>query len=897
MEKEREEEKAAFENRMKEELEDAHCKAGRLRSTVARLKKARTIDRLIAEQYDDTYIENRFKEKHEEYTRLQNKFEALCEEKDQLLQAVQESERCLHLEYRMKEAVMMKEAEERRKCWLKEKKEAEVRERAIIKKADHRIEQVQKESEQMRAELKRLSEEAQTAMKAEFEEQVRVLKKDFSERAMRLLKASKEREDKLQAELAEEIVLKKQAEANYKKAVQEKEFISESLEKERDEWLAEKANMAKKNETTIARQAAVEQQLQGQETRRQEEKLKGRLDKKRLCNVIDELRTKLRDQAIDSVNERRNVENAWTVEREVLNEKYSTLESEVQFRQTIHDARLENEHRRQEEGKARAADENERLIQMIDAYGVLLKESETEHLKELRMLERAYDDRLNDQERRCETVVDELLIHQNVERRLSEEIKCKESVIVELERQLDWQKKGTNSWISIMNSHHKAEMDDVKGKLNEEASRHKRTVTELERKLDWQKKGINSWVSIMKIHQKLEMNDSKHKLDSCECDLSIVNGRNRQLQAKFTWQKTENDRRTSILENKLRAEIRRLNCRLQQLESEHCIAKASTHYFTEKLKQKNESLQQVVSIHEDSLRVAINKGNAQVQQFGEECKELKAQIAQKDAELSKCKDKFEQRETDVERRESNLKSWERSLNGREEALQRKELLTKNAADDLCKQEIDLNNQKEKLRQEELSIIEREDKLIIEKGELDERLSEIDNEKERLEDLEIDIEQREKEARRSSDCFCKIPDRLPFNPDGFNIVNGSTEQLAALEKELRRQEWYFLARENEYQDARVEIKRYRMREEKLKSMEEELQKKERALQEMEVQIQLKDSWIKSTMLEVKGIRDTLKMDHRYTFCKAMKNRGTQVSEVRPGHFRFISSVAFAIHIQS
>jgi hypothetical protein len=140
---------------------------------------------------------------------------------------------------------------------------------------------------------------------------------------------------------------------NYKNTIDTKRSLREN------EWMAEKADMAKKNETAImdmaARQAAVEQQLQEQEIRRQEEKLKGCLDKKRLCNVIDELRTKLRDQAIDQ----RNVENAWTMEREALNEKYSTLESEVQFRQTIHDARLENEQRRQEQEKARAAEENE----------------------------------------------------------------------------------------------------------------------------------------------------------------------------------------------------------------------------------------------------------------------------------------------------------------------------------------------------------------------------------------------------------------------------------------------------------------------------------------------------------------------------------------------------------
>jgi hypothetical protein len=71
--------------------------------------------------------------------------------------------------------------------------------------------------------------------------------------------------------------------------------------------------------------------------------LKRCLDQKRLYNAIDELRTKLRDQAKESVNERRNLENAWTVKREALNEKSSTLESEIQLRQTIHDARLDNE--------------------------------------------------------------------------------------------------------------------------------------------------------------------------------------------------------------------------------------------------------------------------------------------------------------------------------------------------------------------------------------------------------------------------------------------------------------------------------------------------------------------------------------------------------------------------
>jgi chromosome segregation ATPase len=197
------------------------------------LKQARSLDRLIAEKADGCFIENRYKDKEEEYDKLQEKIECLSKEKERLLQEAQESEMCLQFEFNVKEAEMLRVAEELRNCWLKEKREADEREQAIITKANHRVEEMRGESERMRTELKQLSEQAQTTTE-EFEERVRTLKKDFNERAMRLLQSSKEREDQLKSKLAKEIALKKEAEENYQKVVHEKYSLAERLKEARD---------------------------------------------------------------------------------------------------------------------------------------------------------------------------------------------------------------------------------------------------------------------------------------------------------------------------------------------------------------------------------------------------------------------------------------------------------------------------------------------------------------------------------------------------------------------------------------------------------------------------------------------------------------------------------------
>jgi chromosome segregation ATPase len=285
-----------------------------------------------------------------------------------------------------------------------------------------------------------------------------------------------------------------------------------------------------------------------------------------------------------------------------------------------------------------------------------------------------------------------------------------------------------------------------------------------------------------------------------------------------------------------------------------------------------------LSEHEENIR----KCEAALERKETELMQWERFLDSREKERATCEhEKIQERQTVIELRETELRQWERSLGSREEEIMTKEIQANNAAVDLHKHEIGLNNLKEKLRKEELSIAKSKEELMIEKGELDAAASEIEKEKERLEDLEIDIEDMKKEARQIRDSSHKTPDRLPFNPNNF-IVNDPTEQLAALEKQLHEQELYFITREGEFQDARVGNKRYRMREEELKSMEEELQKKEKGLQEMEVQIQLKDACIESTMAEVEGIRDMLKKDSRCT-TTTKRNRSTQATQVRMDGF--------------
>jgi hypothetical protein len=211
--------------------------------------------------------------------------------------------------------------------------------------------------------------------------------------------------------------------------------------------------------------ASVEQQLKEKETLRQEEKFKRHLDKKRLYVVIEDLRTNRRDQTIIFFNERHNFENAWEMEREILKEKSAGLQSELTFRQAIYDAKLESEQRKRDEEKKKSAVENEYLLEITDAYRMLLQESQSDHPKELRQKEDEYEENLNDQDKAHNVIVDDLHTRQqNIEKRLDEEIKHHERSMVELQRKLEWQRKGTDSWVAIMKRHHMLEMDDMKQK-------------------------------------------------------------------------------------------------------------------------------------------------------------------------------------------------------------------------------------------------------------------------------------------------------------------------------------------------------------------------------------------------------------------------------------------------
>ncbi|XP_064629338.1 golgin subfamily A member 6-like protein 22 [Lineus longissimus] len=558
------------------------------------------------------------------------------------------------------------------------------------------------------------------------------------------------------------------------------------------------------------------------EARRQEDELKGTLERNRLSGMVERLRAKCKDQETRHEQECRELEADWEEERDAWAEKYDSMNAELELTKMAYDMELESEKERRLEEESSSFEKSEQFVRVIKEYKVLLEDLKSNHDQEQSQLKDTCERKLVEMQKRHEVVMAEIETQwHDFERRVEDEVDHCE----ELERE----------------------------------------VAELQRKREWETIGTGCWVAIMKRHHKVDLDNMRCRLESCEGELSVAKNRSTVLMKSIEKQEAADTARA----NNHKAEIEQLTRRVETSESEQSVANARASYYLEKLRRTEQTLEDAKSVHQE----AVQKGMELIGEFEEECAELKAHVVKKSEALDMEKEIVEQSETVLEWRERDVMQWERTLDAREENLQESKVMMMNGLADLSKQEMDLKNLQEKLKQEEVNILKTKEDLVTEKGSIDARVAEIKKEEDRLQDIEIDMEQREKEARRSLDSAQKVPDRLPID-QSLGELTDTKEQLVAMQKQLTEQEWYFLAREGEFQEAKVEVNRYRKREEKMKLLELELQEKTTGLQGMEVAMRVKKANIDSTMLEVDGIRRTLSMDRRY---KARRNRGCQATQ--------------------
>ncbi|XP_064641970.1 uncharacterized protein LOC135496539 [Lineus longissimus] len=937
MVEERQEDRAETEARMKVQLDDTRSKSERLAAMVSRLKEERAVDKMIGEMADSTYIDSKLREKETEYDRLQERFVKLGKEKERVVREAKETEKRLMKKFQAKEAEMLKDADERKKSVLKERREAIARERRVVREAKSRVEEARAEDEKIIAELKRVSEQVQSDMREEFEERIRKLRGEFGKQGMRLFKASREREDHLRAQLDKEVELRRSVEEDAKKqidehqdlvqemnhlsecfsmekagreedrgdALREKAGLDSLIEQQREEFQkyrnametekhqrecvsdAERKNMVIMFEVKMtdmsARQATLEHQLKESdakrregaltmfvdqeryeeaktkaaeehdqlveligsyrtamgdletkqadklrvvEARRQIDELKRTLERKKLSGMVEEFRAKCIDQEMRHEQECRELEAAWEEERDAWVEKYNSMKAELELTKMAYDMELESEKEKRLEEKSSSFEKRAQLIRVIKEYKVLFKELKSSHEQEQSQLKGTCEERFVEQEKRHEVVLAGLEIQwQDFERCVKDEVDRCEGL--------------------------------------------EREMAELRRKREWQRIGTDCCVAIMKRHHKVDLDDWRCRLEDCERETSVARNRSTVLLKSIEIQEAADAART----NNHKTEIEQLTRRVETSESEQSVANARASFYLEKLRRTDQALKNTYGVHQESLNEANQKRMELIREFEEERAELKAQVVKKVDDLAQEEERLQQSETDLGSRERDVMQLERTLAAREENFQERKVMMIDGLADLSKQDMDLKRMQEKLKQEEVNILRMKEDFVTEKGIMDARVAEIKKENDRLQDMVIDMEQSEKEARLNLESAREVPDRLPIDRS-FGELTDTKEQFEALQKQLTEQEWYFLAREGEFQEAKVEINRYRKREEKIKLLELELQEKKTGLQKMEMTVRAKEANIHCTMLEVDGIRQTLSMDRRY---KARRNRGCQATQ--------------------
>ncbi|XP_064645915.1 golgin subfamily A member 6-like protein 22 [Lineus longissimus] len=809
IEQERQEERAESEARMKAQLDEARSKSERLTAMVSKLKEEREVDKMIAKMADSNYIDI-------------NKFREKEAEYDRL------QERFVKLG-KEKERVVL-EAKKREERLVKE---FQAKEAEMLSDADERRKSVLKERREAAAKERRVVREANSRVeeaRAEGEKVVAELKRVSEQVQSDMREEFEERARSLRGEFGKQgmrlLKASREREDHLRAELAKEEELRRSVEEDATKKIEEYQDLVREMDH-------LSECLSMEKAGRVEDRGVASREKADLDSLIErqgeefqKLRVKCIEQGTRHEQECRELESAWEEERDAWAEKYDSMNAELELTKMAYDMELESEQEKRLEEKSSSFEKIEQFREAIEEYNVLFEELKSNHEQEHSQLKGTF------------------------ERRLEEEETRHEGFLAELKTQWhDFEKSVENV------------IDRCEGL--------EREVAVLQRKSEWQTIGTDCWVAIMKRHHKADLDDMRCRLESCEGELSVAKNRSTVLLKSIEKQEAADAARR----NNHKAEVEQLTRRLETSESEQSVANARASFYLEKLRRTEQALNDTYTVHQDILNEADKKVMELSREYEEEFAELDDQFVKQVEDFAQEEERLRQSETDLESRKRDVMQRERSLDAREKNLQERNVMMMNGLADLSKQDTKLKNMQEELKHEEVNVLRMKEDLVTEKGIMDARVAEIKTETDRLQDMEIDMVEREKEARRSLESAQKVPDRLPIDRS-LGELTDTKEQLVALKKQLTEQEWYFLAREGEFQEAKVEVNRYRKMEEKMKLLELELQEKTTRLQGMEVAVRVKEAKIDSTMLEVDGIRQTLRMDRRYT---ARRNRGCQATQ--------------------